>query len=62
MAISPPTTPATSPSTGLGESLRNATISASVREAFTYVREKADGARESIGGIIEKLSDFLNGG
>ena len=61
-AISPPTTPATSPSTGWAESLRNAGIAAGVREAVTFFRERAEGAPESIGGIIEKLRDFFAGG
>ena len=60
-AISPPTPPDTSPSTGWGQSFRNAGIAAGVRDAVTFFRENADGAQESIGGIIEKLRDFISG-
>lgn len=61
-AISPPTTPAISPPTGWGESLRNAGISAVIRDAVTVFRENSDGVRDSFVAMIERLTDIFKGG
>ena len=62
-AISPLTTPAsTSSSTGLAESVRNAAIVGGIREALTALREKSDGAPDSLVAVIENLKDWFVGG
>ena len=58
-ATSPSTTSATSPSTGWGESVRNAGISAVAREAVTVFRENSDGARQYAVALWEKFAETL---